>query len=202
MVRPNELVEAVLYTLQQSAGLPDETNFVGYEPDINSESIKLPLIEVTPETQVEVSESNTDFIGYRYDDNGNEFGKIFESLYTLEITISAWTAHGSRFSPRDISDTIRDKLYAHETGGPEKPLRHPDDDRELDEVWRFDILSGDQTDDLGTSPTLRRWEQSIEIAASERYLTNSPNATIESIDFNDTVTETNDTIEVSSGDTQ
>ena len=202
MVRPKELVEAVLYTLQQSDDLPNETNFVGYEPDINSESIKLPLIEVTLESQVEVSESNTDFVGYRFDGNGNRIGKIFESLYTQELSISAWTAHGSRFSPRDISDTIRDELYAHETGGPEQPLRHPDDNRVLDEVWRFDILSGDQTDDLGRSPTLRRWEQSIEIAASERYLTNSPNATIESIDFNDTVTETNNKIEVSSGDTK
>lgn len=171
MVRPKELVEAVLYTLQQSNDFPEATNFVGYEPDINSESIKLPLIEVSLATQVEIDETNTDFIGFKTDDSGRDIGRIYETLYTQELNIAVWTAHGSRYSPRDMGDTVRDELYAHSTGGPNEPLRHPEDGRVLDEVWRFRITEGAHTDDLGTSPTLRRWQETVQISASEQYVT-------------------------------
>lgn len=173
MVRPKELVEAVLFTLQQSDDLPEEANFVGYEPDIDSESIKLPLVEVSMGTQLEVNESNTDFVGFRTDDNGNDIGRIYETLYTQELTVAVWTAQGSKYSPRDMGDTVRDELYAHETAGPDQPLRHPEDGRRLDEVWRFWITEGAHTDDLGTSPTLRRWEETIQISASEQYVTDA-----------------------------
>lgn len=173
MVRPKELVEAVLYTLQQSTDLPDAANFVGYEPDINSESIKLPLVEVSLATQIEIDESNTDFIGFKTDSNGNDIGRIYESMYMQELNVSVWTAQGSKYSPREMGNTIRDELYAHTTVGANKPLRHPDDDRELDEVWRFKIIEGSHTDDLGTSPILRRWEEIIQISASEQYVTDA-----------------------------
>lgn len=170
MVRPRELVEAVLYTLQQSGDFPDSTNFVGYQPDINSESIKLPLVEVSTGPTVEVSEMNTDFIRFKKDADGNDIGRIYESLYTLDLDIAVWTAHGSKYSPRKLSDSVRDNLYTHETGGPSKPLQNPDGSP-VDEVWRFSVEDGEQTDDLNTSPTLRRWQQTAVVSASERYVT-------------------------------
>lgn len=173
MARPQELVEAVLYTLQQSSDLPEAASYIGYEPDIDGESIKLPLIEVSPATQIEIDETNTDFVGFKTDNSGNQIGRIYESLYTQELNIAVWTAHGSKYSPRDISDVVRDELYAHSTGGPNKPLHHPEDNRVLDEVWRFWIMEGAHTDDLGTSPTLRRWEEIVQISASEQYVTDA-----------------------------
>jgi hypothetical protein len=170
MVRPQKLIEAVLYTLQQSDDLPSATNFVGYEPDIDSESIKLPLVEVSPGLQEHVSLVNTDFVGFKTDDDGREIGRIYESLYTLEINVAIWTAQGSKFSPREISNAVRDELYAHDTAGPDQPLRHPDGSP-VNEVWRFAIQEGEQTDDLATSPTLRRWQQDILVSASEQYVT-------------------------------
>jgi len=170
MVRPQELIEAVLYTLQTSADLPDSANYVGYTPDINSESIKLPLIEVSPGPQTHLSEMNTDFVGFKTDDSGREVGRIYESLYTLQLNVAVWTAHGSRFSPRDIADAVRDELYAHATAGPDLPLKNPDGSP-VDEVWRFALQEGEQTDDLTTSPTLRRWQQTVVVSASEQYVT-------------------------------
>lgn len=170
MVRPQEIIEAVLFTLQNEADIPDAANFVGYTPDINSESIKLPLVEVSPGPQTHISESNTDFVGYKTDDSGREIGRIYESLYTLQLTVAVWTAHGSRFSPREISNAVRDGLYAHDTAGPSRPLRNPDGSP-VDEVWRFALQDGEQTDDLTTSPTLRRWQQNVVVSASEQYVT-------------------------------
>lgn len=174
MVRPQEIIEAVLVTLQNHDDIPSAANFVGYTPDINSESIKLPLIEVSPGTQNQLSEMNTDFVGFKTDESGRDVGRIYESLYTLQITVAVWTAHGSKFSPREISNAVRDALYAHETSGPDRPLRNPDGSP-VDEVWRFDLLEGEQTDDLTTSPTLRRWQQNIVINASEQYVTDEEN---------------------------
>lgn len=180
MVRPKELVESVLHILQNNAGLPDETNFVGYEPDIDSESIKLPLIEVSLAEQAEINEVNTDFVGFRTDNDGNQIGRIYESLYTQTINISIWTAHGSKFSPREIDTTVREALYDYATTGPDKTLPHPEMGS-LDEVWRVKITEGSHTDDLGTSPTLRRWEEVVEISASEKYITDSSEPPIEEI---------------------
>lgn len=181
MVRPKELIQAVLYTLQKSSALPESTNFVGYEPDIDSEPIKLPLVEVSSGSKITVDESNTEFVGFRTDVDGNDIGRIYETLYTQDLEVSVWTAHESRFSPRDISDTVKTELFAHVTSGPDVPLRHPDDDRTLDEVWGFQMLEAERTDDLGTSPTLRRWQEVIEISASEQYLTDASEPPISGI---------------------
>ena len=170
MVRPQELIKAVLVTLQNTPEIPDPANFVGYEPDITSESIKLPLIEVSTGPQEHISEMNTDFVGLKTDDSGREIGRIYESLYTLELNIAVWTAPGSKYSPRKIMNAVRDSLYAHDTAGPNLPLRYADGSP-VNEVWRFALQEGEQTDDLTTSPTLRRWQQNVLVSASEQYIT-------------------------------
>jgi hypothetical protein len=171
MVRPQQLVDAVLYTLQSSADIPSAANYVGYEPDINSESIKLPLIEVSTGVMVNADRSNTELVGDKTDDSGNVVGKIYTTLYTLELNIAVWTAHGSKWSPRDIGDEVRDELYKRTTSGIGLPLVDPEDDDPLDEVWRVRMDEASQTDDLNTSPTLRRWRQTITVSASEQYIT-------------------------------
>ena len=172
MVRPQELIDSVLITLQQHPDIPDSANFVGYTPDISSESIKLPVVEVSPGPQSKLSEMNSEFVGYAEDDAGRDIGRIYEALYSMELNVAVWTAHGSKYSPREISNAVRDALYAHETAGPAKPLRNPDGSP-VDEVWRFAMQEGEQTDDLTTSPTLRRWEQTLTINASEQYVADS-----------------------------
>lgn len=173
MVRPQEIVDSVLYTLQEADDIPSAANYVGYEPDINSESIKLPLIEVSTGTMANVNRANTEFVDMKTDDNGREVGRIYSTLYTLELNVAVWTAHGSKWSPRDIGDEVRDELYKHATSGPDLPLISPEDRSSLDEVWRVNIQDGSQTDDLNTSPTLRRWRQTITVSASEQYVTDS-----------------------------
>lgn len=170
MVRPQQLLESVLYTLQQSEELPSSISFVGYEPDINSEPIDLPMIEVSMGTQIRISEANSDLVGYVTDDSNNRIGRKYDLLYTLELDVAIWTAQGSKYSPRRLSDIVRSELYKHENSGPHEPLRSPETDNTLDDVWRFVILDGTRTDDLTTSPTLRRREHQVSVSANERYV--------------------------------
>lgn len=201
MVRPQELVESLLFVLQNTGEFPEKTNFVGYEPDIASESIKLPLVQVSLGTMLEVDTTNSEFVGYREDADGNIIGRIYESLYEQDIQISVWTAHGSKYSPRDLSNIVRDTLYPYTSYGPDDTLPHPELDG-LDEVWFVEVTEGDHTDDLGTSPSLRRWQQIVEINASERYITNADEPPIDEIEntINDdqtfTVTSTGGSLDV------
>lgn len=187
MVRPQELVESVLYSLQQNSELPSESTFVGYEPDIDSEPISLPMIQVDPDgDMVDETRTNTQFVQYKRDKSGTITGKLYERLYSIEITVAVWTAHGSQYDPRNIGDIIRGELFQYDTSGPAKSLAKPDG-TPIDEVWNFTVNSARQTDNLGTSPTLRRWQQSIIISASETYVEEVSEPLIEVTDNNTNV---------------
>lgn len=185
MVRPQGIIDGVLYALQRSDNLPDNTNFVGYTPDIDSEAIKLPLIEVSPGPQEKISVSNSEFVRFRTDSDGNDIGKVYEACYNIEITVAAWTAQGSKYSPREMGNIVRDELYRYETAGPNQKLLDPEDDSTIDEVWNFAMQQGEQTDDLNTSPTLRRWQQQVLISASEQYITDADDAPTSATNVNE-----------------
>lgn len=170
MVRPQSIVEAVSYTLQQDDSIPSETNFLENEPDIENDAIKLPVIEISSGAQARLSESNSDFVTHKLDGDGNQIGRVYELLYTLEITIAVWTADGSMYNAKEIGDSVRDALYKHDTAGADIPLENPDGTI-VDDVWRFSVDSGEQTDDFSTSPTLRRWQQEVLVSAGEKYTT-------------------------------
>jgi hypothetical protein len=180
MVRPQEIIDAVIATFSRSSELPDDANFVGYEPDIGSEPITLPLIEVSTGPITKVSDTNTDFIEFVTDNNGNDIGRKYETGYTLQLDVAVWTAHGSMYSPREIGNTVRDLLYIHTSSGPNKPLR-AEDGSSLDEVWHFYLQEGSQTDELQRTPTLRRWRQSITVSAVEQYITEPDQPPIERV---------------------
>lgn len=182
MVRPQELIDAILFTLQQADRLPSGTNFVGYEPDTSSESIKLPLVEVSTGPMTRDNLTNTELVGFVEDHDGQQIGRRYVSNYRLMLDVSVWTAHGSKYSARDLGNIVRDALYAHDTSGPNEPLRHPDNST-IDEVWHVNLQDASQTDDLGTSPTLRRWEQTMVVAASEEYVSRSDSPAASGFDF-------------------
>jgi hypothetical protein len=184
MVRPNEIVEALLYSLKQSDAIPDEANYIGYEPDINSESIKLPLVQITMLDKIDANEINSEFVGFRTDDDGNQIGRIYETLYNQQYDVSVWTAHDSQYSARGLGDAVRDSLYEHTTGGPNEPLIYPDDGSEITDVWRMNLIDAQHTNDLSTSPTLRRWTETVRVSASERYITDAEEAPLSGANVN------------------
>lgn len=181
MVRPDELVNSIIRSLDRSGRLPDTTSYMDHEPDINTESIKLPVVEVSPNDQLRIDEMNTDRVGYETDDDGNRVGEIFQSLYQQEITVAIWTAQDSKYNVRKLAQQARDTLYEHDTKGPAVALRYGDNSP-IGEVWRFRILDGAHVNDLTTSPPLRRWEQTVSVWASEQYTVSSGKPVIRAYD--------------------
>jgi PAS domain-containing protein len=179
MARLQDVIDAIIFSLKDSGELPEEATFIGFEPDNDTQPIKLPIIQVDPEGEItDANLANTQFVGFSKDDDGNNVGRIFERLSEIPIRLSVLTAQGSKFDEREISDTARTVLFKHETAGPFEPLKK-EDGTTLDEVWRFDIDESTQTDNLGTSPPLRRFVQRITVGSSEQFVTTADEPPLE-----------------------
>lgn len=162
-MRPRDVIEALVAAIKDSGRLPDKTNYVGYEPNIDTEAIKLPLLEVSTVTEARISEHNSDRQGVIEDDNGNAVGRVYHALYQLTVEVNVWTAQGSKYDPDRLGDGVFSALYQYDSSGPSVSLD--------DEIWRLRVGDGETDDDFTTSPTLRRWSQEVDIWAEEAFTT-------------------------------
>lgn len=162
-MRPREVIEVVVNAVKQSGRLPDSTNYVGYEPNIDTDAIKLPLLEVVTTSEARISDHNTDEQGEILDDEGNSVARVFHAMYQLSIEVNIWTAEGSRYDPNVLGDEVFAALYNYDSAGPSKKL--------ADEIWRVRVGDGSPDEDFSTSPTLRRWSQEVDIWAYETFTT-------------------------------
>lgn len=168
MASTQEVIDSIIYSLKSSDAVTDDASFIDHEPDITTEAIKLPVIQVSPITKIRISDENSDFVGIVEGDTQNTYKRVYEILYRLEVTISAWTAEGSQYAGRGIQESITSALFKHESSGMDEPLVKPDG-TQLDGVWRFAMQSGEQNDNLNTTPTLRKWEKSVTVSMSETF---------------------------------
>jgi len=173
MVRPNEIVDAIIFEVQDSGRMPETASYIDRIPDIDTDALKLPIIEVSLLDTTSLTSFNSDFVGYRTNDSGDEIGRIYDSDYLATIEASLWTAQGSKYNPEILSNDLRTLLYEFDTNVGQATLRHPDLG-DLDEVWRFSLESGTHTDDLTTTPPLRKWTETISVYAIEEHTTYEP----------------------------
>lgn len=162
-MRPREIIQEIVSAIQSSGQLPSETNYVGYEPNIDTEAIKLPLIEVVTVSEARINDHNSDKQGVIRDDNGNAVAKVYHALYQLTLEVNVWTAHGSKHDPNVLGDSIYNALYPYDSTGPAQDLG--------DDIWRVEVGDGSPDEDFSTSPTLRRWSQEVNVWAYEAFQT-------------------------------
>lgn len=181
-MRPREVIETVVKVIKESGKLPSKTNYVGYQPNIDTEAIKLPLLEVATVSEARIDEHNTDEQGVIEDDEGMAVGRVFHSLYNLTIEVNVWTAQGSQYGPNLLGDKVYSALYQYDSNGPKRSL--------AEDIWRVRVGDGEPDEDFTTSPTLRRWTQEVDIWAYEEFTTDESYIvnvqTPESGDFGDT----------------
>jgi len=168
MVSTQEVIDAIIYALESSDVVTDDASYIDHDPDITTEAIKLPVIQVSPNIKNRISDENTDFIGLVDGESENSVKEVYEALYTLDVTIAAWTAEGSQYSGREIQESITEALFKYETSGMNEPLKKSDGSV-VDDIWRFTVQTGEQNDDLNTTPTLRRWRKTVVVSMSETF---------------------------------
>ncbi len=189
MSRTQDIIDSIIFSLQSSDGLPDKVTFIDFDPDTDTQPIKLPIVQVNPIDVTDESEVNTEFVRFVKDDDGDVSGKVFERLFRQEVNIATLSAQGSQFDAREMMDQVQTALFRHQTSGPFETLEKPDGTT-LDGVWRFDISSSSQQNDLSTSPVLRRVEKTVFVSGSEQFVTTADEPPVEEIgDFEAEVKE-------------
>lgn len=184
MVSPQGIIDGIAHAIRSSEQVLDEINFITFEPDIESNPVKLPLVQVSGETKLNVDRTNSNFIKFKKDSDGNIVGRVFETLYTQEFEVASWTAQGSKHDVQDVSQTVRRSILPYTTAGPAEQLVDPETGDKLNDVWNVKLLETQRTDDLGTSPTLRQRTEIVEVSASERYVVDVDEPAIKEFDLN------------------
>ena len=172
MVKPQEVLEILEYTLQNSGKFPDDASYLLREADQENDDAAhtLPLVQLQITGEEQLNPSNTDYTGFVEDDNGHRVGKIYQREYTLSIQADLWTVDHIGYDANELGDYLKDALYEHDSFGMEQPFR-AESGSLVDEIWKFELQDGDRADDVVQTPTLRRWRQNMQVWAYEEYTT-------------------------------
>lgn len=170
MVRPNKVLESIKTALKQSDRLPSATSYATFDLDTagGQSNVRPPVIEITTVDVIRNKPYNTDFAGFATDDNGNQIGYIYHSLFEMPVQIDVWTAEGDNFDPDRLGRAVRNALYRYDDYKVGESLPDPDDpSKAVDEVGRFSVEDGSVEDDLTMTPALRRYRQNVEVRFHE-----------------------------------
>jgi hypothetical protein len=170
MTAPSKIRDYVKLAVEQSGEMPEVNSYVTHEADPNSTdgNLRLPLVEIQ---QIDFSRNdlaNTTKLGQITDDNGNEVGYAYETLYEVTLQISLWVADGSDHDVDVLGDRLRKVLFAYDIRGPDQDFVD-EEGRPIETIYEVNLLSSSREDDTTQTPTARLWQQNIEIAAGERY---------------------------------
>lgn len=172
MTTPRESLEAVTRAVDNSGELPSEMGVVLRDADMESDDadVNLPLLEVQPIEVDNVVVHNTDLVGFITDDNGNRTGRIYYSEYEMNISLDIWTVEDGGYDPDDLGERLREALYPYSSYGPQKSFTD-EDGNSIDQITYFRLDTGERTDDLIQTPTVRRWSQEVELWGCEEFRT-------------------------------
>jgi hypothetical protein len=169
MATPREILTAIKESLQDSSDVPDSVSYVlqeydGSGPEAN---VSLPVVELQTANLVSLNQFNTDFVGHQFDKDGNQIGRIYHSEYSLTVQLDILTVDGRSHNEESISpliNSVRNALYKFDSAGIAEPLEET--------VWKFQLNEGERADNLESTPTVRRWSQTIECWSYEEFETN------------------------------
>ena len=175
MVAPNDAVHELIERIAEQGYLPDEMSVIFHEADEDNDDSDedLPLLEVQIDSTDRPQLTNNDLVGHKVDDSGNRIARVYESTYELTLELNIWTAGKTNNDPNEFGNDLRRALYPFSSHGPGLSI---DDD-----IYYIVIGDGAREDDIIQTPTVRKWQQEVELWAVERFSTDEE--PIEEIDF-------------------
>lgn len=185
-------METVARSIAESNELPAEMSLLLQEADISSDdaNVDMPVLEIQPVEVDNVVVSNTDFVGFITDDNGNHTGRIYYSEYEMTMEIQIWTTRDDGYDPDALGERLRSALYQYSSYGPQRPFLDEDGET-IDQITYFRLDTGERTDDLIRTPTVRRWSQEVELWGCEEFRTDEDYITDVTYPSDGSFTDTN-----------
>lgn len=177
MTHSQEVLNSMSTALSESGSLPDRMTYTTFEIDQTGgqANVRPPIVEMSVIDSIRVQPHNTDFVGFKTDDDGNQTGRIFAAQFELSVQIDVWTAAGDNYDPYELGSTVRSVLYEYDTHMVGNPLPDPDDpSQNMSEIEYLRVGDGSVANDLSMSPALRRWRQTADVWFRETITTDEP----------------------------
>lgn len=170
MVRIGTVVDSLATRVRQSDELETSVrrelsvSTFEYNMEGGHSAVRPPAIEVVPDEVVRLDFNNSDFVGYRLDEAGNQIGKVYRTHFQMPVTINVLTAEGGSYDPQEIMENLERAFRIHDSRGPNQPLPDPEDSsQDLADFENLRVSQIRPDPDLNMTPALRRWRQSLTV---------------------------------------
>lgn len=170
MVTQTKAREHIARAILADSRMPSELDVILQEADGEGQdaakTLPLLLVEFSQSSRPEYK--NTEFVGYEYNDDGEQTSRIFERDWEATAHIELWTADGSAHNIDELADTLVSVLYGYETGTTDD-LFFDENNNTVEDLWHFKLQEGFRADELTQTPSVRRWRQVAEVHGSQMY---------------------------------
>jgi hypothetical protein len=171
MVTKPEARELIARAVLQDTRMPSELDVILREPDADgkdaTKTLPLLLVELDEVSRPEVT--NSDFVGYKQDNSGNDVARVFESEWEATAQIELWTAAGSSYDVDELGEKLHEVLYSYDSRGTDECFTDADGSA-VTSFWNFSLGDGSREDDLTQTPTVRRWRQLADVYGARYYV--------------------------------
>jgi hypothetical protein len=168
MATPTEIVEEIVTALEDSEAMPDGVSYLQqtYDGENLDANVPIPVVQLSIPAATSITEFNSDSVGFVKDDEGNNIGRIYHSEY--ELTVQADIISVDELSDPEkriesLIESLRTALYEYDSSGPAEELH--------EDIWKFELGTGERSDEINKTPTVRRWVQDIECWSYEEFRT-------------------------------
>lgn len=175
MVTHREAMEVIADTLREDRGIPQEMSYLLHEADPEGEdaAVSLPMVEMQDVQVLRDDPSNSTFLTYLVNDDGEEVGYVYETKWEMRLQMDIWTAAGSDYDADELGKQLRKVLFAYDTRGP--GMSFTDDQGEpVDDIYDFSLRRSLRNDELNQTPSVRRFRQVARVRGAEILTKESP----------------------------
>ncbi len=182
MVQSRDALKIIADTLRRSPKMPEEMSYILHEPDPDGQesAVSVPVTVLQDTETIRDDPSNSNFIEYLKNDDGERVGEIYETKWEMSLQIDIWTAAGSDYNVDELGKQLHEVLYAYDSRGPAKVFVDQDGEpREL--IYDFSLQDGERNDQLDQTPSVRRWRQLARVRGAERLTLTSDDPPVRNV---------------------
>lgn len=164
MVSSREAVQIIANTLRRSDKYPDDMSYILDEPDPEGRdsAVSVPVTVLQDIDTRRDDPSNSNFVEYLTNDDGEQVGKIYETKWEMSLQIAIWTASGSHTTVDTLGRHLYEILYQYDSRGPADTFVDADGEP-ISSIYDFSLRERSRDDSLVETPSVRRWQQSARV---------------------------------------
>lgn len=172
MATPHEVIEAVRRAIEDASLLSEIEAVRTQLLDASGfdSATPYPLCELTIVSQVRSTRANTDYVRDVTNDDGEVIGEILDAIWTMDLQADIFVPAVPGYSATELGGKLQKALYRYDDEVRGDLLYDATGDP-YQSIAGLLVQDGQRQDDLSSSPSLRRWRQSLRVDFSDRINT-------------------------------